>query len=277
MARKALLVGINDYPDAPLRGCVTDVERMAAELYGRGWERDDIRLITDKRATTNAIRDRLDWLVSFATPGDSLVFHYSGHGTKLAYRDGLGKAGPAQDCICPVDFDWSTSHALTANDFAEMFMDIPVGVSFTWISDSCHSGNLARTVFCADFGTYRAPRSYPVPADIAWRNASAPPANSEGPTFARAVKHLHGVLLAGCKSEQTSADAFLDGEPCGAFTTALLRRLNEANGRAKPIETVVIEANEWLEANGFDQDPQCKGDPVHKAKPWLWVDAPLAT
>jgi hypothetical protein len=177
------------------------------------------------------------------------------------------------DCICPVDFDWSPERALLDSDFADIFAGIPKGVGLTWVSDSCHSGNLARTFLCNNLAAYRKPRTFPVPADIAWRNATAVESGVQPLGFARSVKHLHGVLLAGCKSEQTSADAFIDGRFCGAFTTALLARLAEPDGYQKPAAAIVAEANAWLENKGYEQDPQIKGDPEHVAKPWLWVDS----
>jgi hypothetical protein len=273
MTRKALLVGINQYPGAPLRGCLNDIEAMATHLVEKlGWNRSDIRLLTDKRATTDAIRERLQWLVDFDQAGDSLFFHYSGHGAQMATRSCSGEAGSLHDCICPVDFDWSPERALLDTDFATIFANIPAGVSFTWVSDSCHSGSLARAPFCPcgrNPEDYRTPRSMPVPPDIAWRNATAAEAKLQPYGLARAIQHLHGVLLAGCKSEQTSADAFIDGRYCGAFTTALLNRLAEPGWLARPVATVTKAANEWLASHGYDQDPQAKGDLLHLAKPWL--------
>lgn len=275
MARRALLVGINQYPGAALRGCLTDVDRMAARLVEKdGWSCKDIRLLTDKRATADAIRQRLDWLVSFATPGDQLFFHFSGHGARMATRSGLGNVDRLHNCICPVDFDWSPERALLDTDFADIFADVPKGVSLTWVSDSCHSGNLARNIHLVrynaeDYGTYRRPRSFPMPYDIAWRNATALDCGISAIDFERTAKHLNGVLLAGCKSEQTSADAFIDGQYCGAFTTALLGQLSEPSAVTQPVSEIVTEANEWLDSLGYEQDPQAKGDPGRISKPWL--------
>src|SRR5262249_34924258 len=63
MAIKALLVGINDYPDHPLRGCVPDITRMRdvlAQHYGVGDDR--MRILTDSAATQAGITDGLRWL-----------------------------------------------------------------------------------------------------------------------------------------------------------------------------------------------------------------------
>ena len=90
--KKALLVGINRYPDPrnELKGCVNDVRQMAETLkrrYGFPGDRN-MRILTDARATTKAILDGLAWLTAGASPGDSLVFHYSGHGSQVPDRNG---------------------------------------------------------------------------------------------------------------------------------------------------------------------------------------------
>jgi len=89
MTDKALLVGINAYPGAPLAGCVNDVTDMAAYLTKEAkFDPAGIRLLVDARATKAEIETRLKWLVKDAKPGDRLVFHYSGHGTQVADRTG---------------------------------------------------------------------------------------------------------------------------------------------------------------------------------------------
>ena len=91
MARKALLVGINDYapvgaggPD--LRGCVNDVRDMANTLNALGIVRatpGTMHILTDARATRANILNELRWLIQGAKRGDVLVFHYSGHGSQV--------------------------------------------------------------------------------------------------------------------------------------------------------------------------------------------------
>ena len=142
---RGLLVGINAYPGNELHGCVNDVTDMADFLVSHcGFQEDDIRLLTDSRATTSAIEDRLKWLIDGVAPGDRIVFHYSGHGAQFPVRDQSGKVTRVDECICPVDFDWDESHAIRDKQFNQIFSGLPQGVNFTWISDSCFSGDLAR-------------------------------------------------------------------------------------------------------------------------------------
>lgn len=102
---KALLVGINSYPTAPLRGCVNDVVDAAKFISEKcGFSSQNVRLLTDDRATTQAIIDRLNWLVDGAKAGDRLYFHYSGHGAQMATRDHAGELDGLDEVICPPEF-----------------------------------------------------------------------------------------------------------------------------------------------------------------------------
>ncbi len=140
--KKALLVGINRYPDPgnELKGCVNDVRQMAETLKSRyGFPGDgNMRILTDARATTKAILDGLAWLAAGASPGDSLVFHYSGHGSQVPDRNGDETTDRLDEILCPYDLDWD--HPLTDDDLAAACAGIPQGALLTVILDCCHSG-----------------------------------------------------------------------------------------------------------------------------------------
>ncbi|MGA8753177.1 caspase family protein, partial [Candidatus Deferrimicrobium sp.] len=140
--KKALLVGINRYPDPgnELKGCVNDVRQMADTLKSRyGFPGDgSLRILTDARATTKAILDGLAWLTAGASPGDSLVFHFSGHGSQVPDRNGDETSDRLDEILCPYDLDWD--HPLTDDDLAAACADVPPGALLTVILDCCHSG-----------------------------------------------------------------------------------------------------------------------------------------
>ena len=129
--KKALLVGINWYPDPrnELKGCVNDVRQMADTLKSRyGFPGDGtMRILTDARATTKAILDGLAWLTAGASPGDSLVFHYSGHGSQVPDKNGDETSDRLDEILCPYDLDWD--HPLTDDDLASACANVPPGPS----------------------------------------------------------------------------------------------------------------------------------------------------
>ncbi|OZH53784.1 hypothetical protein AFK68_15380 [Hydrocoleum sp. CS-953] len=82
----AFLVGINEYPDAPLSGCVTDVEMQQELLIHRfGFLPTDILTLTNKQATRENIETAfINHLTNQAKPDDLVLFHFSGYGSRVS-------------------------------------------------------------------------------------------------------------------------------------------------------------------------------------------------
>lgn len=260
MADKVLLVGINKYPGAELNGCINDIQDMANLLVGRlGFNHEDIFMLVDGRATTNAILDKLDWLAN-CSPGDRILFHYSGHGAQTPSYDGSGLNGLA-DCICPVDFDWSPGHMIIDKQFSSIFGCIPNGVRFNWVSDSCHSGDLTKGIPKPN----TKPRSYPVPPDIQWNIQAAKSKKTIAVSRGMVGGKLDVGFISGCRSDQTSADAYFNGRYNGALTYFLLQSFGST--LSSPLIQVVADVNQRLSGNGYDQNPQVQG--ARQTKPFL--------
>ncbi|MBN3882016.1 MAG: caspase family protein [Nostoc sp. JL34] len=82
----ALLIGINQYPKIPvLSGCLTDVELQRELLIHRfGFQGSDILTLTEEQASREFIEAAfLDHLSKQAKPGDVVVFHFSGYGSRI--------------------------------------------------------------------------------------------------------------------------------------------------------------------------------------------------
>lgn len=145
--RRALLVGINEYPDEQnrLEGCVNDVFLISSVLQESGFSAEDIRVVLDERATAEDIRNRLGWLLEDTAPGDQRVFFYSGHGAQIPGY-GIGEKIDRQDeCLVPFDFDWSRDRAITDDWFYDLYSQLPYDSYFVAILDCCHSGGMARS------------------------------------------------------------------------------------------------------------------------------------
>ena len=82
--RKALLVGVNDYPDCPLAGCENDASRLSRILqrHYNGDPNFECRTILSSHDPVT--RPHLRGLVEelFAKPADTALFYFSGHGTE---------------------------------------------------------------------------------------------------------------------------------------------------------------------------------------------------
>lgn len=152
--KRALLVGINDYPDPQMRleGCVNDVFLVSSVLQEVGFKPDNIRVALDDRATTDGIRNRLDWLLDGVqagssddkNDGDHRVFYFSGHGAQLSGY-GIGETIDRLDeCLVPHDFDWSRRHAIIDDELYELYSQLPYSATLLMVLDCCHSGGMTR-------------------------------------------------------------------------------------------------------------------------------------
>ena len=80
--RRALIVGIDDYPSQPLQGCVNDANRMGTILARNedGSPNFDCRLMTAPETTVSRPLLRQSIKELFEHPADVAWFHFSGHG-----------------------------------------------------------------------------------------------------------------------------------------------------------------------------------------------------
>ena len=264
MARKALLVGINDYQSInDLRGCLNDVTNMRDVLKSLlGFTNADISVLTDTRATKNNILARLNWMVNGARPGDYLVFHYSGHGSQIRDRDGDERLSDSLDeLVCPWDMDWNLGTYITDDELNTLFRRLPPNVLLEVYLDSCHSGTGLRD-FEAGRPAELAPehtvvnRYAPPPVDLLCRFEG----DEDTLTRKRLFRHrtrdtVNHILWAGCQDNQTSADAHLGGAYNGAFSYYFCKAMRDTRNRLSRAE-VLARVRASLRFNGFAQTPQ---------------------
>ena len=144
--RRALLIGINEYPDPQnrLEGCINDVFLFSSLLQERGFDAEDIRVVLDERATANGIRERLEWLLEDAGDGMERVLFYSGHGAQLPGYNAAEVVDHMDECLVPYDFAWTKETAITDDDFYHLYSDLPFSARFFAIFDCCHAGGMTR-------------------------------------------------------------------------------------------------------------------------------------
>ncbi|MDD5389854.1 MAG: caspase family protein [Gallionellaceae bacterium] len=276
MARRALLVGINDYRGiSDLHGCVNDVTNMRDVLRSYlGFTNKEIRVATDARATKAGILSRLDWLVKGAKAGDFLVFHYSGHGSQIRDRDGDELEDGMDELICPHDFDWDGTYILD-DDLNAIFKTLPKGVLLEVFLDSCHSGTGLRDVDFgrpADLGPAAAtpasvPRYLPPPVDILCRHEGEEDELKQIKLFdglRDAKEAVHHILWAGCHSDQTSADAYIDNTYNGAFTYYFCYHMRRSNGQLSRKE-LLSRIRASLRHGEYSQVPQLETEATVRA------------
>ncbi len=269
MASRALLVGINRYilPGCDLQGCVNDVTNTRDVLLKYfGFSVEDVRLLVDQRATRKEILERLEWLVRDAAAGDRLVFHFSGHGSQVRDRDGDELKDHLDEVICPHDMDWDGNY-ISDDDLRGLFSKVPEGALLEVILDCCHSGTGTREMQALSLLPMELamqPRFLTPPADIQARVEEELPIRR----LLRGTNPRGHVLLAGCRENQTSADAFISGAFNGAFTYYLCKHLRDTGGQITRGE-LLRRVRASLRFNGFSQVPQLEGPRSSRTKRML--------
>jgi hypothetical protein len=261
MIKRALIVGINYVGTGnDLRGCINDAKNMQTLLAGRGF--DQIEMLLEKDATTAGIKAALERLVTGVSPGDVIVFHYSGHGSQLPSKT---EADGFEEIICPIDLNWTT-RVITDADLKKVFNTVPKGVNTTLILDCCHAGDALNQDIGDSVGTAPATKSLAPPVADDDRYLTPPTmvaATLEDSVLVdwRVERDVNNsaLLIAGSHANQTSADACIDGMYQGAATYALLRavKMNPTASYKELIDSMTA----FMIADGYTQRPELNGYP----------------
>jgi metacaspase-1 len=271
MSSKALIVGVNQYklPGSDLQGCVNDATNVRDVLLKYfGFTVKDIRVLVDARATKQAIMERLRWLVKDAKSGDRLLFHFSGHGSQIRDREGDELKDKMDEIICPHDMDWDGTY-IVDDDLKAVFSKLPSGVRLEVLLDSCHSGSGTRVVeaFASQPPEHAIRQRFLVPpVDIRCRNADEDDLKLQ--RIGRSDNPQAHVLFAGCKDNQTSADAFIGGTYNGAFTYYFCKHLRDVQGAISRAE-LLKRLRASLKHENYSQIPQLECPAPAKKKKLL--------
>ena len=285
MSTRVLLVGINAYPSAPLRGCVNDVENIRALLRQQYNVADgDMRVLLDADATKAGIEEGLRWLAAPDADGgaSTRLFHFSGHGTYVPDRDGDEPDG-RDEALVPYDFD--TVGAMADDSLREIYGSFGRDTHLLLLMDCCHSGTIQRRAsrditFRFLPNSFEEERSFDEAArqvqekrdayvmeqlrDLRGRQVSdeewqekvkAAMAKFDKKHFGLDTVRGNVVLLSACRADQTAADAPLGNTYNGAFTYFLTDVLRSGGGRIN-YGDVIEGVGRQLFGNDFVQVPQ---------------------
>lgn len=265
--KKALLVGVNDFKDASisrLNGCVNDaldIRSVLKEFFG--FTNTDIHVLINSRATKPMIFDRLYSLQHWAQPGDLVVFSFSAHGSQMRDRDGDELNDHMDELFCPYDMSWDDGTYILDDEMAQICNGFKAGVQFEVIMDTCHSATMLKGVNpkpnMKNMGQYQIqPRYTPPPMDIIMRQEGEESCMAPTKQMLRFLTTNDKILWAACKSNQTSADAFIQQRYNGAFTYAFCKAIRLSKGQITR-KSLMGQIQTYLTAAGFDQIPQLEG------------------
>lgn len=151
--KKAFIVGCNYIGTRQqLAGCINDARCMHYLLRHRlGFQDENILFMADdhpdpsRRPMKANIINGLRWLVSDLREGDSLVFHYSGHGGSVRDVTGTERDGRSETLV-PLDSQYAGQ---ISDDMINQIIvrPLPTGVRLHAIIDACHSGTMLNLPF----------------------------------------------------------------------------------------------------------------------------------
>jgi hypothetical protein len=280
----ALLIGINQYRQAPLSGCVTDVALQRELLMHRfGFQASDILTLTDQQATRENITTAfVEHLIEQARVGDVVVFHFSGYGGRVS----LGATPETvQNSLVAVDDpamqgDVPIVQDVLADTLLLLLRSLPTD-RVTTILDTSYipseqplQGNLrlrSRSGFT---------NAQPSDAELALQELLLSQTNFDRARLAaqRRSGQMPGVVLSAVGTDQLATEAKWSGFSAGLFTYAITQQLWQATP-AMALRVSLRRATEQVEqvANQVQQ-PQLSGQksqerpltPYHITPQPLW-------
>jgi hypothetical protein len=240
MARWSLHLGLNKIDrkhygtDGTLSGCVNDAKSMESIARVGGFK---TTILLNENATADAVLAWLGDTAKSAKSGDTVFVSYAGHGSQVVDTN----APPEPDGR---DETWCLYNRMVVDDeLGQAWSRFAPGVKILFVSDSCHSGTLARALLLLstsevaatreigdlpligrNFGdsdqiqAYRAlPDSFPTVAEQQNRELYA--AIQRGTPGTEDIAIAATVLsLTACQDEEVAGD----GNGHGLFTQALL-------------------------------------------------------
>ena len=281
----ALLVGINNYQAGirALKGCLTDVEMQRELLLHRfGFNSQDIITLTDEQANRQNILEAFEnHLIKQAKPGDVVVFHFSGHGSRVKDPNPINSDG-INGTMMPYDrYSQNTRDAGKVRDIMGktlfLLMYALQTENVTAVLDSCFSGGgtrgnlVVRAFEDTRFGSGNAEASseeFEYQKKLLSRLKLSP----EKFQKLRNEGIAKGVAIGSAQRDQLAVDAPFDGFHAGAFSYLLTRYLWQQS-ISQSVETTFVNLQRSTEdvakSENIVQVPLLEVKPRsnHKRKP----------
>ncbi|HAC64848.1 MAG TPA: peptidase C14 [Cyanothece sp. UBA12306] len=203
--------------DGRLNACENDAQAMAAIAQRRGF---NSQLLLTENATVAAVRETIRKAALTLNTGDILLLTYSGHGSQVPDLNG--------DETDNLDETWVLyDRQMIDDELYSLFRQFKPGVRILLISDSCHSGTLARV---PNFDSAASENSQVRTMPIEFRNRNYYAQQNLYQQIRRTTARVEEndvdasiILLAACQDNQLAYEAGKQGQ----FTQALLDTWNE--------------------------------------------------
>jgi hypothetical protein len=211
--------------DGKLNACENDARDMERIAKSVGLE--DVKVLLTKKATADAVKTEISSAAKKLGEDDFLFLTYSGHGGQVPDTNGDEKEDAKDETWVLYD------RQLVDDELYELWSEFQPGTRIFLLSDSCHSGSVARELLYQEALTPAVverkliddpqPRTKALPADVEDRVYRENQKLYDGLQAAHKARDDVEVpaslqLISGCQDNQLS----LDGNKNGMFTQKLL-------------------------------------------------------
>lgn len=287
MVQRALLVGIDQYPDPRnnLNSCIADTLAFRDILMAAyGVSQGEITLLHNQAATLANVRSALDALLNGVRDGEKVVYFESSHG----YR--YPKGNTMVEVLCLYDA------FLEDTELVDRSQAAPADC-LTVITDSCHSGGLNKLFFPPTGTSVARAKVWQPPDDRAAIDVALSAQVTAFKFFGRAATsetaavakeftessitnkdfvpatkdlgagqlELNGLLFAACRADQTAAAGSPSTNNLSAFTYGLQQELN-AGGGSIAVRTLNDRVGARLAALNMSQQPVVIAPLAHQSE-----------
>jgi hypothetical protein len=251
--KKAVLIGI-DYVNTSqmLYGCQNDVNNMRKILINKyKFNPTNIYALTDSgfKPTRANIINAINWLISNIRNGDTLFFHYSGHGASI-FDSSKDETDGRDEVIVPLDY---ARNGIITDDwlYQNMARRIPAGVRLFSFFDCCHSGTICDLRYNLQYK--RQPK---VPITPSINNYIKENWLNNYDMLIEGSSDTNGsvYMLSACLDNQYAQETVINNQAQGAFTQTVIEVLNNnTNTTSIPFIDFLKELNCRLVIKGFGQ------------------------
>ncbi|MGD9479036.1 caspase family protein [Shinella sp. G-2] len=238
----ALVVGVDQYPnDVSLDGAVRDAEDVYRSMSAAGFK---VVKFTNDQARKDDIRKAWTDMVAEAASGDTIIFTYAGHGAQMPELIAGDEADGLDEFLQLPGFDRNryqetSNEIIVDNEMNAWFAEAEgKGVHVLFVSDSCFSGGMSRSIK----GKSRLAPAVKVKL--------APPSQEaiDGANLKdNAFKQV--TVLAASLESQPTPEVIIDGEPRGALSWSFARAVEGSADRDGDGIITRIELEDYIFSN----------------------------
>lgn len=211
--------------DGPLEACEADARDMQALAEAQGFT---TRLLLTEQATSQNVIEAINQAAEGLESGDILFLSYAGHGGQVPDRN-----SEFYDELDEMDETWCLyDRELIDDELYALWANFEEGVRIFMLSDSCHSGTMAKDPAVLQMAAGQTGLMRVLPAEVQAATYQAHQAlydqvQADNPSGEEVDIGASVILISGCQDNQVS----YDGDDNGLFTGTLLKVWNDGDFR----------------------------------------------